>query len=121
MDGERMHPGSKLARRATALIMRWRSSRLFPRKAWATIYTLKCVSSARPMPGMTFVQMGFVCHAQVLGRESLTQLFGDEIVGRIDWRLCHDEAARSTRASRTLLAACQVLHRFAAAPAYCNV
>ena len=37
--------------------------------------------AARPMPGMAFVPMRFVLDMQALGRESLAQLFRDQILG----------------------------------------
>jgi hypothetical protein len=37
--------------------------------------------AARPMPGMAFMPMRFILNMQALGRESLTQLFRDQILG----------------------------------------
>jgi len=36
---------------------------------------------AQPMTGMASVLLGFVNHVEALGREGLSQLFGDEVAG----------------------------------------
>jgi catechol 2,3-dioxygenase len=80
MDGERMHPAGKLARQrhvdhAVAF------EPVLPAKGLGHDIHAEVRLAARPMASVTFVPVGFVFNAQVLGRESLAQLFSDEILG----------------------------------------
>ena len=73
MDGERMHPAVKLARQryvdhAVAF------EPALPAKSLGHDIHAEVRLAARPMAGVTFVPVGFVFNAQVLGRESLAQL-----------------------------------------------
>jgi hypothetical protein len=79
MDGERMHPAGKLARQrridhAVAF------EPTLPAKGLCHDIQPEVRLAAAPMPGMTFVPVGFIFDANVVGRESLAQLFRDEIL-----------------------------------------
>ena len=79
MDGERVHPAGKLARQrhvdhAVAF------DPALPAKGLRHDIHAEMRLAARPMAGVTFVPVGFILDTQALGRESLAQLFRDEIL-----------------------------------------
>jgi hypothetical protein len=57
--------------------------------------------AARPMAGMASMEMGFVGHLQVTGRESSRQLLHDQIAGRHDGRLQHFVPGRKSKLRRS--------------------
>jgi hypothetical protein len=78
MDGKRMHPACQLARerridQAVAL------EPALPAEGLRHNIDSEVGFAAGPMPGVTFVPVGFVFDVQVFGRESFAQLFSDEI------------------------------------------
>ena len=80
MDGERMHAAGKLARqRRVDHAMAFEPA--LPAKGLGHDIDAEVRFAARPMAGVAFVPVGFVFNAQALGRESLAQLFSDEILG----------------------------------------
>ena len=80
MDGERMHPAGELARQrridqAVAL------EPALPAEGLRHNIHAEVRLPAGPMPGVTFVPVGFIFDVEVFGRESFAQLFSDEILG----------------------------------------
>ena len=78
MDGERVHTAGKLGRErgidhAVAL------NPVLPAKGFRYDIKSEMGLAAGPVSGMTFVPTGFVFDVQALRRESLVQLFCDEI------------------------------------------
>jgi hypothetical protein len=78
MDGERMHPAREFARKsgvdqAVAL------EPALPAEGLRHNIHAEVRFAAGPVPGVTFVPVGFVFDVQVFGRESFAQLFSDEI------------------------------------------
>jgi hypothetical protein len=80
MDGERMHATGKFVRQcridhAVAF------EPALPAEGLRHDIYAEVGLAAGPMPGVTFVPVGFVFNAYVIGRESFAQLFSDEILG----------------------------------------
>ncbi len=80
MDRQRVHAAGKLTReRGVDHAMTLHAA--LPAEGFRHDMKPEMGFAAGAMPAVTFVSMGFVLDAKTLGRESLAQLFRDEIVG----------------------------------------
>jgi len=80
MDGKRVHTARELCRKQLVN----HTVALDPGLSFKHFrYNIDAIVSlpTRPVSGMAFVLVGYVKHLQALWRESLGQLFGDEIGG----------------------------------------
>jgi len=80
MDGERVDAAGKLARQG-GVNHPVAFEPALPAKGFRHDIKPEMGLAARPMPGMAFMPMRFILNMQALGRESLAQLFRDQILG----------------------------------------
>jgi hypothetical protein len=96
-----------------AFIMRWRSIRLFPRKACDTIYTLKCVSPPGLWPAWPSCRCDSSLTSRLSGRKASRNLF--VIMSRVAMAAALGSKAgfRQCRGRECRYSQCQDLKRFA--------